>query len=79
MLQHYSHIHSQAKQAAIRALEAEAIEPDMSEHVQRNGQSDRQDGNPAVPNLQKTNGGPARILTWDEQIMSSKNGNCDDE
>jgi hypothetical protein len=42
MLQHYSHIRSQAKQAAIRALEEHAIEPTLREHGQRNGQSEKQ-------------------------------------
>jgi integrase len=44
MLQHYSHIRSQAK-AAIRALEEQAIEPILREHGQRNGQSVKQKSN----------------------------------
>src|SRR5271156_2781269 len=38
MLQHYSHIRSQAKQAAIRSLEEPAIQPNLPEHGQRIGQ-----------------------------------------
>jgi hypothetical protein len=34
MLLHYSHIRSQAKQAAIRALEDKPIEPVLPEHGQ---------------------------------------------
>jgi hypothetical protein len=45
MLQHYSHIRSQAKLAAIRALEEQAIEPILREHGQRNGQSVKQKSN----------------------------------
>jgi len=41
MLQRYSHIRSQAKQAAIRTLEEGAIEPILREHGQRNGQSEK--------------------------------------
>jgi integrase len=40
MLEHYSHIRLQAKQAAIRALEEQTIDPNLSEHGQRNGQSE---------------------------------------
>ena len=70
MLQHYSHIRSQAKQAAIRTLEEHAIEPVLPEHGQRNGQGGENISNNAEPNLLKTNGGPARIRTWDQRIMS---------
>jgi integrase len=41
MLQHCSHIRSQAKQAAIRTLEDQAIETVFPEHGQRIGQSGR--------------------------------------
>jgi hypothetical protein len=40
MLLHYSHIRSQAKQAAIRSIEELAVEPVLPEHGQRNGQSE---------------------------------------
>jgi hypothetical protein len=39
MLQHYSHIRSQAKQAAIRTLEEQEIQSNLLEHGQRTGQS----------------------------------------
>jgi site-specific recombinase XerD len=50
--------------------EADAIEPIFSEHGQRNGQSDRSSHSAAEANSLKTNGGPARIRTWDQRIMS---------
>ena len=41
MLQHYSHIRSLAKQAAIRGLDEEAIQPVLPRDGQRIGQSRR--------------------------------------
>ena len=70
MLQHYSHIRSQAKQVAIRALEEDAIQPVLPKHGQRIGQSGEQADDAAVPNSLKTNGGPGRIRTYDQRIMS---------
>jgi integrase len=61
MLQHYSHIRSQAKYAAIRSLEGQAIEPNLSKHGQRNGQSGERVDGATAPNFMKTVGGPARI------------------
>jgi integrase len=61
MLQHYSHIRSQAKQAAIRAIEEKAVEPNLSEHGQRNGHSGENGPIETHAKLLETNGGPARI------------------
>ena len=61
MLQHYSHIRSQAKQAAIRTLEDQANDPVLPEHEQRIGQSGRNTQHEAEAKLLETTGGPARI------------------
>jgi integrase len=61
MLQHYSHIRSQAKQAAIRTLEDQAIEPVLPWYGQRIGQSGGNIAMEPEANSLKTNGGPARI------------------
>jgi len=53
MLQNYSHIRSQAKQAAIRTLEEHKIEPILSEHGQRNGQSGGNAENDTEANMLK--------------------------
>jgi integrase len=70
MLQHYSHIRSQAKQAAIRALEEQANETVLPEHGQRNGQSGGNTRREPEAKLLQTNGGPGRIRTYDQRIMS---------
>jgi len=70
MLQRYSHIRSQAKQAAIRTLEEQEIQQNLAEHGQRTGQSGGRADEAADANLLKQNGGPARIRTWDQRIMS---------
>ena len=70
MLQHYSHIRSHAKQAAIRTLEELAITQNLPEHGQRNGQSDTGTVGEAAAKLPQTNGGPGRIRTYNQQIMS---------
>lgn len=70
MLQHYSHIRSQAKQAAIAALEQDAIQPVLNEHGQRIGQSGKNTDNIERSNSLKTNSGPGRIRTYDQRIMS---------
>jgi hypothetical protein len=77
MLQRYSHIRSQAKQAAIRTLEELENEPVLPEHGQRNGQSGEQGEDAVAPNLLKTDSGPGRIRTYDQRIMSSPSGNND--
>ena len=61
MLQHYSHIRSHAKQAAIRSLEEQLINVVLPGHGQRNGQSGEKATPLTSPNSLKTNGGPARI------------------
>ena len=70
MLQHYSHIRSQAKQAAIRAIEEQAPSPNLPEQGQRTGQSGEPGNGATLPNLQKTKSGPAWIRTRDQRIMS---------
>ena len=61
MLQQYSHIRSQAKQAAIRTLEEQEIEPTLPQHGQRIGHSGGHRGEAVDANSLKENGGPARI------------------
>ena len=70
MLERYSHIRSRAKQAAIQSLEEEAIAPVLEERRYnfRYSQQNEQDANEA--NSLKIDGGPARIRTWDQRIMS---------
>ena len=70
MLQRYSHIRSQAKQAAIRTLDEQGIHSNLLEHGQRTGQSGGHAGETVCANLLKANSGPARIRTWDQRIMS---------
>jgi hypothetical protein len=70
MLQRYSHIRSQAKQAAIRTLEEQEIQGNLPEHGQRTVQSGGHGGEAIDANLQKGNGGPGRIRTYDQRIMS---------
>ena len=61
MLERYSHIRSQAKQAAIQTLEQPYIEPILRETGHKNGHSDASANTEAQANLLKTIGGPARI------------------
>jgi integrase len=61
MLERYSHIRSQAKQAAIRALEVQMTEPILDETGHKTGHSDRNVKTPSEVNSLETNGGPARI------------------
>jgi len=70
MLEPYSHIRSQAKQAAIQALEQQASEPILEETGHKNGHSDASATADAHSNSLKTNGGPAWIRTRDQRIMS---------
>jgi integrase len=70
MLERYSHIRSEAKQAAILALEQQPIEPILGEPGHKNGHSDATSDAHTQANSLKTNGGPARIRTWDQRIMS---------
>lgn len=61
MLQRYSHIRSQAKEAAIGTLDEQGIQPDFPEHGQRTGQSGGRASEAVDANLLKENGGPGRI------------------
>jgi integrase len=70
MLEHYSHIRSQAKQAAIRCLEEQASELFFEETGHKIGHSGAVADTAEQANSLKTNGGPARIRTWDRRIMS---------
>jgi len=70
MLERYSHIRAEAKQAAIQALGQGAIEPIFEAIGHKIGHTDTSGDTTAQPNSLKTNGGPARIRTWDQRIMS---------
>ena len=70
MLERYSHIRSQAKQAAIQALEQPAIEPILMETGHKNGHSGASGDSAETAKSLKTVGGPARIRTLDQRIMS---------
>jgi integrase len=70
MLEHYSHIRSHAKQAAIRCLEEQPSALILEETGHRIGHSDAGDQTSAKANSLETNGGPARTRTWDRRIMS---------
>ena len=61
MLERYSHIRSQAKQAAIQTLEQPYIEPILRETGHNNGHSDANADADTQANSLKTIGGPARI------------------
>jgi hypothetical protein len=69
-LERYSHIRSQAKQAAIQALEERAGESLLGQRGHKIGHSDAISGASEGANLLETIGGPARIRTWDQRIMS---------
>ena len=77
MLQHYSHIRSLAKQAAIRSLDEQLIQPVLPGDGQRIGQSRRDNNEEAGANSMEINGGPGRIRTYDQRIMSSENDESD--
>ena len=70
MLERYSHIRSQAKQAAIQALEQQAVEPILQVAGHKIGHSEAKSNAVGKANSLKTNSGPARIRTWDQRIMS---------
>jgi integrase len=63
MLERYSHIRAQAKQAAIQALEQPPIEPILLEVGHKNGHTKADANVRTEANLLKTVGGPARIRT----------------
>jgi len=70
MLERYSHIRSQAKQAAIQTLDEHAIAPVLDERCYKIRYSRQDDEQAEVANSQKTNSGPGRIRTYDQRIMS---------
>ena len=70
MLERYSHIRSQAKQAAIRTLEEQSAGHNFEQTGHKIGHSDASEEIPADANSLERNGGPARIRTWDQRIMS---------
>jgi len=70
MLEHYSHIRSHAKQAAIRCLETQQSEPVLEETGHRIGHSNQSEEQPVEAKPLETNGGPAWIRTRDRRIMS---------
>ncbi len=61
MLERYSHIRSQAKHAAIQAVEQGAIEPNLQSTGHKIGHSGANTDGGANVNSLKANGGPARI------------------
>jgi len=71
MLERYSHIRTQAKQAAIQALEEPVGEPLLRQAGHKSGHSDANTGAKKNANLLEENGGPTRIRTWDQRIMSA--------
>jgi len=70
MLERYSHIRSEKKQAAIQALEQQTIEPILRAHGHKIGHSDASRDRAGEANSLKTNSGPGRIRTYDQRIMS---------
>ena len=70
MLERYSHIRSQAKQAAIRTLEHHENEQVLEQAGHKNGHSEPNAKASEDSNSLETNGGPARIRTLDQRIMS---------
>jgi integrase len=61
MLERYSHIRSQAKQAAIRALEEQASTPMLEEAGHKTGHSFEKGIEQEAAKLLRLNGGPSRI------------------
>jgi hypothetical protein len=70
MLDRYSHIRSEAKQAAIQALDGQAIAPILNESRYSFRYTPQSEQAAQKANSLKTNGGPARIRTLDQRIMS---------
>jgi integrase len=70
MLERYSHIRSQAKQAEIRTLEDHIQEWIPNETGHKNGHNLGNNHSQDNAKSLKTNDGPARIRTWDRRIMS---------
>ena len=70
MLEHYSHIRSHAKQAAIRCLEEQVIAPVLEEIGHKIGHNPQTTSEQEEAKSLKTIGGPGRIRTYDQRIMS---------
>src|SRR5437899_5495157 len=70
MLERYSHIRSEAKQAAIQALEQPPIEPILRATGHKIRHSDANADVTPEANSLKTDDGPTRTRTWDQRIMS---------
>jgi Phage integrase family len=70
MLERYSHIRSEAKYAAIQALEKRAKESESEATGHKTGHSAEREADGAVANPLEAIGGPTRIRTWDQRIMS---------
>jgi hypothetical protein len=70
MLERYSHIRSRTKEAAIRALEENESVLVLEKTGHKNGHNDSTAESSDVANSLKTIGGPARIRTLDQRIMS---------
>ena len=70
MLERYSHIRAEAKQAAIQALEQAAIEPPLGATGHKIGHTDAGTDETVEAKPLERNGGPSRTRTCDQRIMS---------
>jgi integrase len=70
MLEHYSHIRSHAKQAAIRCLEEQVGVPVLDETGHKIGHNLETTSEQQEAKSLKKLGGPGRIRTYDQRIMS---------
>ena len=70
MLEHYSHIRSHAKQAAIRCLEEPVSVPVLEETGHKIGHNPETVREQDTAKSLKRLGGPGRIRTYDQRIMS---------
>jgi integrase len=72
MLERYSYIRSQAKEAAIQTLDEQAIPPVLDERRYKIRYTLRNEEQTEEAKSLKTSAGPGRIRTYDQRIMSSK-------
>jgi hypothetical protein len=70
MLQPHPLAGEAGRNSGARTLEQGAIEPNLQTTGSRIG-------NVSTGSAGNANGGPARIRTWDQRIMSSENGDDD--
>ncbi len=70
MLEHYSHIRSEAKQAAIAALDEQLTVPVSEGTTYKNRYSGSGAEHAGEAKLLEAHGGPAWIRTRDQRIMS---------